>query len=170
MISQKIKAAALAAVEKKHGKLTPRLFWKEARDKSGVAYSCHKLFDWNIKSAAERYWTDRASEIIASVRVTITTTTQKIRSVAYVHDPRAKGAGYISVATLRDDSIYAQEALDAEVTRVVSLLERARELAAAVGLVEELEMALRAAMKLHSRSRRGPSGMEALQLHGAGPV
>lgn len=161
MLTQKIKSDAVAAVQKKHGKVTPKLFWKEAKTKSGVAYSCHGAFDWNVQSAAEKHWTDTAMRIICSVRVTITTSTQKIRSVAYVHDPRTPKGGYVSVATLRDDKAHAQEALDAEVSRVVSLLERARELAAALGLHEELEMAMRSAMALHSRSRRGPPGMDA---------
>ena len=99
--------------------------------------------------------------MIASVRLVFRTSKQVIKSVAYVRDPRLppNQPGFVSVVKLRDDRDYAQECLDAEVTRIQALLERARELATILDLREELETALKSILVLHSRSRRGPAGM-----------
>lgn len=156
MSSQRIRAQAIADLER-GGRVTPTRLVEAAKSKKHLLY---KDFDWNDKTAAHTARLAKAREIINSVRVVITTTTHKITSVGYVRDPQSAPGeqGYVSVATLRNDADYAREALDAEVERVKSHLERAREFATAVGLSGEMEIALASIMNLHSRSRRGPPG------------
>lgn len=165
MITQKTKREAMEAVRKKYGRLTARLFWKEARAKSGVAYSCHDYFTWNVKKAAEAHWDDQARTLFASVIVKIETKTHIIKSVGYVRDPdlKANEPGYVPVAVLRDDKAWAARALYAETERIKALLERAREFAEAVGLEEYLEKAIRSVLELHGRCRTGTPGGEYLE-------
>lgn len=157
MSSLKIRAQCIAALEK-NGRVTIDRLIDAARQKS---HPLHNDFTWNDKEAGIICRREQAREIIASVRVITKTTKMSISSVGYVRDPRVSGnkQGYVSVATLRDDKDYAQEALDQEVDRVKSLLDRAREFADIVGLREELETALQSIMRLHSRSRRGAAGI-----------
>lgn len=157
MSSQKIRAKCIAALEKQ-GRVTPDVLLAAAKSKS---YPLHGDFIWDDKIAGHKYRVEQAREIIASVRVMTKTTKMSITAVGYVRDPRVAGnkQGYVSVAALRDDRAYAEEALDAEVDRIKSLLDRAREFAEIVGLRAELETALQSIMRLHSRSRRGAAGV-----------
>lgn len=160
MANMKTKAAVVAALEKA-GKVTARRLVEASRSKK---HPLHKEFKWGTsgtQKAAMLWRLDHAREVIASVRVVSKTTVHRVTSVAWVRDPDAspKEQGYVSIATLRDDRQYAERALDAEVDRIKSVLERAREFASVLDLSEELEVALRSIITLHSRSRRGPPGI-----------
>jgi len=150
----KIRAAAVNALAKKTAEELVRV-------SKSPKHPLHKEFLWSNQAKAASLWRlDKAREIIASVRVVVSTSTQRITSVAYVRDPRSppNKQGFVSVVKLRGDRDYAQEALDLEVIRVKADLERAREFAAAVDLIEEFEAALASITRLHSsgRSRKGP--------------
>lgn len=161
MASMKIKRAAVEALKV----VTAEELVRVSRSPK---HPLHKEFLWDdLNKAAYKWQLDKAREIISSVRVIFTRKDVKISSVAYVRDPRqaSNKQGFVKVVDLIDDESYAQECLDAEVTRIKSLLERARELAAATGLVDELEFALQSIMRLHSsgRSRRGPAVEEEIR-------
>lgn len=157
MSSQKIRAKCIAELEKE-GKVTADRLVAAAKSRN---HPMHNDFPWNDKTCGIILRRRIASEIIASVRVITKTSKMTVSSIAYVRDPRVAGnvQGHVSIATLRDDRSYAEEALDAEVDRIKSLLDRAREFAEIVGLRAELETALQSIMRLHSRSRRGAAGV-----------
>lgn len=95
-------------------------------------------------------------DVAASVRIIVTTTTKKVSCVGYVRDPAAgPRQGYVSVARLRTERETASEALTAELARVQSILERAKELAAGLELDADFHELLAGAMELSSRMRRG---------------
>lgn len=148
MSSQAIRQKAIAELEK-DGRVTAAALVEAARDRK---HPLHGDFDWNDKSAAHKQRIEKAREIIASVRVIVTTSTQRISSVSYMRDPSmAPGVqGYISVARLQTDAEMAYATLQQEANRIAASVERARQYAAVVDLEDEIEDILRSIARLRS--------------------
>ena len=160
----KIKAAYVKELEDRDGKVTADSLVAAARDKRHPA---HNDLPWDDKIAGHQYRLVVARQIIASVRIMITTSTKTVSCVAYVRDPDAppRQQGYVNVARLRTETESAREALLTEVSRAQSLLERAREIAVGLGLEADLDAMLGAATDLTSRLRRGPAVADAHLPH-----
>jgi hypothetical protein len=152
MSTMKIRAEAIKILEE-NGRVTAEALVQAARDS---AHPLHKEFPWDDKRAAHQHRLDVARRIIASVRIVVTTTTRKVSCVGYVRDPDAvPRQGYVSVTRLRTERESAREALGAEIARVQSILERARELAIGLELDEDFQLSLAGALDFSSRMRRG---------------
>jgi hypothetical protein len=120
------------------GRLTPAELVADAhRPKSPL----HDLFDWDVKRAASAHWLERGREIIRAVTVIVTTERTTVRVPAYVRDPTVppQDQGYVSVLTLRQDPEQARAALLVECQRAAATLKRARSIAAALNLSEEID-------------------------------
>lgn len=127
----------LKALEDSHGRLTPDVVIQDARSKDSPL---HGEFEWDTKKAAQKHWQDQARALIRAVKVVVSTDTTVVKSVAYVRDPnRPKDEqGYISVANLRRDPEGAHAALVEEFSRASSALKRARGLAVALQLEDQV--------------------------------
>lgn len=156
MSSMKTRARCIKALEDKFGRITAEKLVEAARDRR---HPMHEDFPWDDKQAAHERRVDIARRILNSTRVEVTHSTKTISTVGYIRDPDADPGvqGYVNVTVLRTDREASEEALMAEVTRITSMYERARELAAALDLEDELETALQAALRLRARLRRGPA-------------
>jgi len=101
----------------------------------------HGLFTWNDEIAGQRWRLEQARELIRSVRVTVTTEEKSVTSVFYVRDPAAESSeqGYVSLPTLRRDPEGARAAIVAEFSRAASALSRARSVADALGMAEQVD-------------------------------
>lgn len=135
LTNEKIKAALEQIAAANGGTLRPADVVNAARD---PAHPLHERFQWDDAKAAEAHRLDQARSLIKSVKVEITTTTRRIRAVAYVHDPALpRGeAGYTHVARVRSQEELAREHVAAEVTRLASTMERTRDQAIAAGVPE----------------------------------
>jgi hypothetical protein len=105
----------------------------------------HGEFNWDVQEAAERHWLDTARRIIRSVPLMVVTTTATIRAPYYVPDPDKKGneEGYVSLPALGERPRASQiQALVNECDRVGRVLQRARGVAAGLGLEDEVEAVL----------------------------
>lgn len=134
--------ARLAMLENEHGQITPAMVVEDAKQKDSPL---HGLFDWNVKSAAMKYWIHQARTIIHSVRlVSSLVETVTLKTPHYVRDPSVPRGeqGYVSVAQLQKDPERARESLRIEFSRAEGALTRARALAAALDLEEEVELLL----------------------------
>ena len=131
----------LAALYEKHGRLTPAVIVKDARRPTSIL---HDQFEWDDGKAAQQWREEQARVLIRSIRVTITTDTSVIDTVAYVRDPEAATAeqGYVSVEDLQGDRKAAKQAIIYECGRAIAMLDRARDLAFALGLGPVAEKAL----------------------------
>lgn len=131
-------ATELARIAGRSGKLTPQAVVDEARNPEHPLHAC---FDWDDETAAEAWRLEQARTLIRSVRVEITTEERTISTVYYVRDPE-KGAGeqgYVELPKLKRKPDLAREALVAEFARAASALQRARDLAAALEMVGEID-------------------------------
>lgn len=128
-------------LERAHGHVTPEHVVDAARAPDHV---WHHRFTWDDSVAAHRYRVDQARTLIRSVRYEIRVENRVLSSVAYVHDPDAAAdeQRYVSVARIATDEDRARSALITEFTRVASMLRRARDLAAVLGLSDKIADAL----------------------------
>lgn len=130
----KAQIARLRALESGDGRLTPARVVQDART---TRSPLHRLFNWNTKQAAEKYWLHRAREIIGAVTVVITNETTTIRSPVYVHLPEE--TGYQRVATLRSNPAQARESLIYTLEMASGHLRRALDLASPLGLQDQID-------------------------------
>lgn len=132
------------------GRLTPEAVVQDAKRADSPL---HSFFEWNTKKAAYQYWLEQARQLIRSVRVEVRTDSAVIRSVAFVRDPQAGGGeqGYLAVQQLRNERDLAREVLVMEFGRVAASLTRAREIAAALNVQDEVNDLLQRTTGLRER-------------------
>lgn len=137
----------LLQLEDENGRLTPESVLEDARDPESPL---HDQFEWDTDKAAHRYWLDQARTIITSVRVVTKTEKSIVSTVYYTRDPSAgpHEQGYRSVPRLRTDADAAREAIVQEFTRVADLLRRARELAIALSVEDQVDVLLTDVVRL----------------------
>ena len=137
--------------EQNDGRITPDLVVKDAKKKTSPM---HGEFDWNVQKAANAHWLHQARQLISSVRVVITNETRTISTVRYVRDPSvpAKTQGYIAIAELKSDHELARESLLYEFGRAATALKRARDLAAALDMMEDVDEIIHHVAVLNDRA------------------
>lgn len=137
------------------GRITPDIVIKDARNKSSPL---HSEFEWDIRKAASLYLLDQARALIASVEVIIRSSNIDVRCPAYIRDPSvdSKRQGYISVDKLRTQEDQARDALIKEFERVSSMLVRARTLAMALDLDQDVERIIQGVAELRGRIQPQP--------------
>lgn len=120
------------------GVLTPDAVVKAAEPEESPL---HDRFEWDDSVAAHQYRIEQARTLIRSVRVVVTSESRKIETVYYVRNPQAEREeqGYVSLQTLRSDDELARDALRSEFFRAEAVLERAKSLAAALDMQDEVE-------------------------------
>lgn len=160
MSTAKIRAQALKELEDRYGRVTARQLLEAARNKK---HPLHREFEWNDSKAAERYRLIQAGEIIRSVRVKVIIDDVRVTSVGYVHDPAAgpNGEGYRHIAHVRSEHDTAIETLEDEIARIVSLLERAKEIAVMLQLEPQFRRSMESTLDLLTAIRRRRSSPSA---------
>lgn len=131
--------ARLHGLTNAHGQITPSAVVADAKRKDSPL---HKLFDWDIKRAANKFWTLRARQIIGMVTVVTTTTEAIVRTPFYVKDTTVKGEGYRTVTALRADPIQARASMIYTLEVAAGHLRRAYDLAQPLGLTNEVDALL----------------------------
>jgi len=132
--------ARIQALENAKGQVTPKRVLDDARK---VSSPLHALFDWTMKSAAEKWWLHQARLIIGAVRVQITTSETVYRAPCYVVDTTIAGSGYRSIATITDDPESARESLIYTLDVAAGHIRRAYDLAGPLGLQGEIDALLK---------------------------
>lgn len=132
------------------GRLIAQAVVDDAKDESSPL---HAHFTWDTDKAAAERWLDQARTLIRSVEITFRTETTVIRTPYFVRDPEAgpKEQGYISVKAVRKESDLAREVLVQEFSRVADLMRRARALAKALQLDEEVGAMVDSIVELRDR-------------------
>lgn len=130
--------ALQALADANQGKLTPEQVLEVARD---PRHPLHSHFEWDDAAAGEAFRLGQARRLIRSVKVEFRTERTTVQTVAYIRDPSAAEhfQGYVSLPRLRREPDLAREALVAEFARAAAALRRARNLAAALGIQDEID-------------------------------
>jgi hypothetical protein len=121
--------------------LTPEAVVEAARDE---ASPLHGYFEWDDASAAHAHRLHQARVLIKGWRITVEHEERVISVPMYVESPdKPSGAqGYVTFDKLRREPDTAQRALQAEIDRAAGVLSRARTMAIALGMEDELEASL----------------------------
>lgn len=126
-----------AIADRNGGRLTPELVVEAARD---PASPLHSHFEWDDPKAAAAHRLDQARTLIRSVKIQVTVADFTLKAPRFVHDPGAeRQQGYITVAKLRTDEDLARESVVAEFARAAAAMNRARVVAAVLGLSGEID-------------------------------
>lgn len=137
----------LASLEDENGILTPDAVVADAKHKDSPL---HDLFDWDVKKAAHNWWLERARQVLR-VRVEITTNTVTVKAPLYVSDSEMEGQGYRSTVALQRDPVTARTALIEELKRASGVITRARDLAVALNMADEIEAMLNQIVGIQTR-------------------
>lgn len=115
------------------GVLTPEAVVRDAKDPDSPL---HGQFDWNVETAAAKYWLIQARNIIRTVHVSVVE--ERLTAPAWVRDPNAEPdqQGYVSLVRLRSDKDSARSVVVQEFSRAAAAIRRAREVAAFLSLEE----------------------------------
>ena len=121
-----------------HGRLTPDSVVDAAKDE---ASPLHGFFEWDDDAAAHMFRVEQARHLIRSVRVDVTTSHHTVRVPAFVHDPECERGeqGYVSIRQVASDEDKAREVVVAEFSRAASALKRARAVAMALGIEDQID-------------------------------
>lgn len=113
---------------------------------SDVTHPLHDFFEWDDSEAARRFRMIQARSLIQRVRVEYRTVPgQTVTAPVYIRDPRVPTTdqGYTRVSILTKTKSDAIAGMAIELARAMSILGRAREIAAAMGLAEQVDAILR---------------------------
>jgi hypothetical protein len=133
--------ARLKWLQDERGGLDPRAVVEDAKDPGSPLHGC---FEWDAEKAAENYWLIQARNLIRSVRLVVSEERINLKTIAYVRDPEkaADESGYISTTHVRTDKERSRQVLTQELLRAESAMERAYDVADALGLGEDVNSLL----------------------------
>ena len=149
-LSDEEKAAILREIAEKHGgNLDPKDVVEEAKASS---HPLHDYFEWRDKIAGGQFRIDQARALIRSVRIEVKTNSAPMRAPQWVRSP-ANGPdqrGYVEVTR-----VVALEArlkiIRQEIDRAIGVVERLREISAALAVEAEFGAAQEALRALRGR-------------------
>ena len=149
-LSDEEKAAILREIAEKHGgNLDPKDVVEEAKASS---HPLHDYFEWRDKIAGEQFRIDQARALIRSVRIEVKTNSAPMRAPQWVRSPDNKPdqRGYVEVTR-----VVALEArlriIRGEIDRAIGVVERLREISAALAVEAEFGAAQEALRALRGR-------------------
>jgi hypothetical protein len=149
--------SALRALSEQTGRLTPAIVLDAAADPQSPL---HESFEWDNDVAGERWRLEQARQLIRSFRVVVSRRTVSVTVPAYVSDPSSTGS-YIDVRqVMRGSEAEKRALLVQEFGRAAAALRRARDLARALGIAEEIDDIAERVTGLH----------EVAASHGSSPV
>lgn len=146
----------LESLEQRDGNLRIAAVVEDASDPESPL---HPYFDWDDETAAASWRLAQAREIIRSVQIVIVTEVVTIRAPMYLRDPRvgAHQQGYSSLKVIRTDEDMAREAIVAEFARVRDCLTRAKTIALALSLEQDIARLLEDVAMLAQRIEEPPA-------------
>lgn len=146
-----LKTQVLQAIADRHdGHLPPDQVVESARHPLSPL---HDYFEWDDAKAGDAYRLQQARALIRSVRIEVRSGTSTVVAPLFVRNPDLppKQQGYVTIARLVKSEDSARAAVLAEFGRVAAALERAKAVAAAVGLVEEIDALLASVSLVQAR-------------------
>jgi len=137
-MSEDIIAELTRLAAENDGRLTPDNVVDAATDETSPL---HGFFEWDDDAAAHMYRVEQARHLIRSVRVDVTTSHHTVRVPAFVHDPECQRGeqGYVSIRGLASNEDKSRDVVIAEFSRALSALKRARAVAVALGIEDQID-------------------------------
>jgi hypothetical protein len=108
----------------------------------------HDEFPWDVNVAAQIAWRARARELIRECRTIITYADRQLAVPVYVSNPQTTVGGYIRTVSVARNAAMKRLALEAEVGRIRSAIQRALSLAIAFDLAPQFEAMLQRVVEI----------------------
>lgn len=135
MTTSQAKIELLRTLESERGRLDPEDVVEAARDPESVL---HNDFEWDDTEAARQHRLNQARRVIRSVRLNVTVNRIPLSVPAYVRDLSGDVPGYRNILEVRNNEDAARATVIDAMQRVTNAVKRAKTLAAALGLAEDL--------------------------------
>lgn len=134
-------------------RIDPEVVTEAARNPKCVL---HDEYVWDVEDAARQQWRDTSQRLIRMVRLEVTIEREVVVAPYYVPQPNRepKTRTYIALTSASRDRTMAQQVLLAELDRIGAAIRRSREVAAVLGLTDQLEGLLLDVTTLKSRAER----------------
>lgn len=148
-------AAELKRLERDNGRLLPDDVIETARDPDNPLYS---YFEWDDAICGRDHRREQARKLIRSVKLEITVQETTLRVVNYVRDPleSLQAAGYRNILNVREEEDTSRAVIIDEMKRVVNTVQRAKSVAAVLGVAADLDQIARLASSIIGRARDVP--------------
>jgi len=108
------------------GRLTPTIVWQTA--KQSPRNPLHKLYDWDVRRAAEAHWTDVSRTIIRCVQLVDEDVPEDEPKPAFISVSDKQGISYRSVGEVMQSAELQLSALNSLDRDIAALEKRARSL------------------------------------------
>jgi len=133
MIAGDVVRDVLVKLEDENGCLTPELLVEKA---AKANHPLHDCFEWDDSAAAKSWRIEQARALIRSVRLVVTIDKVEFSTVRYVRDPRVSSEeqGYVGIPSALQDADLAQQIIRQEFSRAEAALQRAEDVAKALGV------------------------------------
>lgn len=130
---------AIKSLEKSSGELLPEDVVKSARDPESPL---HAYFEWDDTEAAHKYRMSQARGLIRRLKTEVNHYDYVIKAPVYVRDPDVPhgDSGYVAIAAVRREEDRARRVMVDEMKRVADSIGRAKLIAIALGVTDELEL------------------------------
>lgn len=142
---------AIDALADSQGTVTPDSVVAAAKNPNSVL---HDHFEWNDARAAHQHRLEIARYLIRSVHYySVDRTDRTISQINYVHDPRTRSQGYITLRSAADNKVLQTEIQLAEVMRLLAQAGRTHEVFVGLGNIRwepRLMTILKSIAALHS--------------------
>jgi hypothetical protein len=159
MISQE-KAQFVRLMADKDGLIEPLAVIEAARPADSPI---HGEFEWDDAKASHEYRLDQARGLIRFVRLEFKTTRETIIAPHFVVDPDRppRSHRYVDLTIAGQQRDRAQRILIDELDRIAAAIRRAQEIAAVLGLVDELDAMLADVQSLKTKTEKRKEAAEA---------
>jgi hypothetical protein len=140
----------LALADKHKGKFTPAMLVAAARKPTSAL---HRRFEWDDTIAGQKYRLYQARLIINVVVMPSIAGKTTVAIPVFVRNPEMayNVQGYVAVEQLAANPESAMESVNAEFSRVLQALTRARHLAVALGFARDIDRLMEDVRKLAGR-------------------
>jgi len=122
-----------------NGRLTPESVIEASKPED---HPLHSYFEWDDAKAAHEHRLHQARKIISAVPVVREVTTRRIVP-QWVRDPTVgHEQGYVSMDTVKNEPLTKKQVVQYEISRALTILNRAREIAVELGETDMLDLAI----------------------------
>lgn len=131
------------------GRLTPESVIEASKPKK---HPLHGYFEWDDKTAAHEHRLYQARKLIAFVPVVREVQSRSV-SPQWVRDPTVgHEQGYVSIDIAKKEPATAAQIMDYEISRALSHLERARNIAVELGRAEVIDKTIESLQEIRKAS------------------
>lgn len=152
MISKE-KTDYIRSLADRNGHIDPSKVVEDARNPASPLFD---EFNWDIDAAAQEHWLDVARGLIRFVKLKYEIADRVVLAPFFVPDPERapRSRRYVDITVAARNRNLAQQIMISEMDRIAAAVRRAQDVAAVLGLTEELDELLENVAQIKTAAER----------------